>query len=509
MARPLPMLVLVAVITAACSSGDSTPATTSSTVAVSTTAAPPKDDGPVDPYDTDKFPTPTIFWDECGENLECGFVDVPVDYSDPNSAETSLHIVRHSATDASKRIGALLVNPGGPGFGGSYLAESAPRIYDAALVESFDIIGWDPRGTGMSIPAIDCVDDYDKYFAGGDITPDNEQERQEALDSQKEFTDLCFEKSGGILPHSGTNSAARDMEMIRRALGEETISYFGFSYGSELGAIWATLFPDTVRAAVLDGAIDPNATTQEFVTLQRAGFERSINAFLADCSERSNCSFHNDGNAEGAFDELMLRLEDEPIPTYPDRPDLNRSMALSAVFQAMYSDEFWGVLAEALDDAQSGDGRGLLDLFDQYLRREPDGTYSNGIEAFLNISCADDPVRNTPDEADAIAVSIADVAPRSSPDTIGDYTCVFWPEALDPKIKVAAPTSIPILVVGTTGDPATPLEGARAMAETLGNALLLVVDADQHLGYGASGCAVQVISDYLRKLKLPENEAVC
>lgn len=508
MARPLSILVAISLAITACSSGDSAPTTTSTTVAVTTTA-PATPSEPVDPYDTDKFPTPTIFWDDCGDNLKCGFVDVPVDYSDPASAETSLYIVRHAATNESKRIGALLVNPGGPGFGGSYLAESATRIYDDALVESFDIIGWDPRGTGKSIPAIDCVDDYDKFFASGDITPDDENERQQTLDSQKEFTELCFEKSGGILPYSGTNNSARDMEMIRRALGEETISYFGFSYGSELGAIWATMYPETVRAAVFDGASDPNATAREMATAQRVGFERSINAFLADCSERSKCSFHNDGDAEAAFDRLMERLENEPLPTYPDRPDLTRSMALSAVLEAMYSDEYWDVLAEALDDAQNGDGRGLLDLFDQYFRRESDGSYGNGIEAFLNITCADDPVRNTPEQADAEAESLAKVAPRSSPGTIGDYTCVFWPEALEPTMTISAPTLVPILVVGTTGDPATPLEGSRAMAATLGNALLLVVNADQHLGYGANGCAVQVVSDYLRKLELPENEAVC
>ncbi|MGA0879514.1 MAG: alpha/beta fold hydrolase, partial [Ilumatobacteraceae bacterium] len=350
MARPLTILVTISLATAACSSGDSTPTTTSTTVAVTTTA-PESPREPVDPYDTDKFPAPTIFWEDCGDNLKCGYVDVPVDYSDPASAETSLYIVRHAATSESKRVGVLLVNPGGPGFGGSYLAESATRIYDDALVESFDIIGWDPRGTGKSIPAIDCIDDYDKFFASGDATPDDEAERQESLDGQKEFTELCFEKSGGILPYSGTNNSARDMEMIRRALGEETISYFGFSYGSELGAIWATMYPDTVRAAVLDGAIDPNATSREMVTAQRVGFERSINAFLADCSARNGCSFHNDGKAEAAFDQLMIDLENEPLPTYPDRPELTRSMALTAVYQAMYSDEFWDVLAEALDDA--------------------------------------------------------------------------------------------------------------------------------------------------------------
>lgn len=507
--RTLAFFSLISLAGGACSSGNeiSESTTTTNGAASSSTSTAPSE--PVDPYDTNKFPTPTIFWDDCGENLKCGYVDVPVDYTDLASAETSLYIVRHAATDPDKRIGALLVNPGGPGFGGSYLAKSAERVYAEDLVKSFDIIGWDPRGTGQSIPAIDCIDDYDAYFAGGDITPDSDEERQAIGNKQEEFTDLCFEKSGGIMPYVGTNNSARDMEMIRRALGEETISFFGFSYGSELGAVWATLYPNTVRAAVFDGASDPNGSSREVVTQQRSGFERSVNSFLADCATNRRCSFHNDGDTEAAFDTLMSQLDENPIPTYPDRPLMTRGMALTAVAEAMYSDEYWDILAEALDDAQQGDGRGLMNLFDQYFRRLPDGTYENGLEAFLNISCADDPERKTVAEADADAASLASVSPRFSPSTVGDYTCVFWPEALDPRLKVSATTLVPILVIGTTGDPATPLEGARSMAQALGNATLLVVNADQHIGYGANGCVVEVVSDYLVKLEVPENEAPC
>jgi len=507
--RHLSFLLLFSLAVAACGSGETSPSTTTASTVTSSTTTSTTPGAPVDPYDTNKFPTPTIFWDDCGESLKCGYVDVPVDYTDLASPETSLYIVRHAATDSAKRIGALLVNPGGPGFGGSYLAKSARRVYADALVKSFDIIGWDPRGTGQSIPSIDCIDDYDEYFAGGDITPDTDEDRQVTVNKQKEFTELCFEKTGPIMSHVGTNNAARDMEMIRRALGEETISYFGFSYGSELGAVWATLFPDTVRAAVFDGASDPNGSSREVITQQRSGFERSVNAFLAQCASNRRCSFHNGGDTEAAFDALMLQLDENPIPTYPDRPMLTRGMALTAVAEAMYSDQYWTILAEGLSNAQDGDGRGLMNLFDQYFRRQPDGTYENGLEAFLNISCADDPVRKTVAEADAEAQSIAQVSPRFSPSTIGDYTCAFWPKALDPRIAINALTFVPILVIGTTGDPATPLEGSRSMAQTLGNATLLVVNADQHIGYGANGCVVQVVSDYLVKLKIPKNEAPC
>ncbi len=217
-----------------------------------------------EPLDGTGIPTegPTdgapIDWTSCGDGLDCGRLAVPLDYEDPDSPTITLNLVRHRATDPDERIGSLLVNPGGPGLDGVWLAETAPLIYPG-LIERFDIIGWDPRGTGASDPAIDCVDSYDPYYAL-DPTPDTPEEEQVAEESRVEFGEACLRRMGAeVLAHVSTRESATDMDSIRRALGEETISYFGFSYGSELGATWATLFPDTVRAAVLDGASDPTA----------------------------------------------------------------------------------------------------------------------------------------------------------------------------------------------------------------------------------------------------------
>ena len=201
---------------------------------------------------------PDLEWTPLGSGTVSAELDVPLDYSDPDGKTITLYVVRHSARDEGGRIGSLLVNPGGPGFGGSVLAAFAPQIYDDALLDRFDIVGWDPRGTGLSTPAIDCIDDYDPFFAEIDITPETDEERRELVAVAQEFADRCVRTNEGVTEHAGTNNSARDMDVLRRALGEETISYFGFSYGSELGATWATLFPDTVRAAVLDGAADPN-----------------------------------------------------------------------------------------------------------------------------------------------------------------------------------------------------------------------------------------------------------
>ena len=496
---------------------DTTSDTTSNTAPDTTEASevtqPP---GPTDAPDTTDAPGTTVAanvgeieWEEQREGIETGSLEVPIDYSDPSKGTFDLFIARHLATDPSKRIGSLLVNPGGPGFGGSDFALFAENIYSETLLEHFDIVGWDPRGTGLTEPAIDCIDDYDRYFASTDITPDDEAERQQIVDLAKEFQELCVENNAGIIEHVGTNNSARDMNSIRRALGEEEITYFGFSYGSELGATWATLFPETVRAAVLDGAADPDADFFESSLQQVRGFEGSITTFLAQCSGDEDCAFHNGGDAEGAFDALMLEIDENPVPSEPDRPDVTRGVALTAVAQAMYSESLWDQLEEALADAQDGDGSGLLGLYDQYYVRNFDGTHDNSLEAFQTISCVDAVERPTVEEEDELADEFTAAAPRFAPGTTGGYFCTFFPPSIDPRIEVTGEGAGPILVVGTTGDPATPLESTENMAEALEQGVLLVVEADQHTGYHVNECSTSTVDDYLVDLVVPESGFTC
>ena len=463
---------------------------------------------PDDP--TADWPTPTIEWEDCPGRTECGTVEVPIDYTNADSKTASIHLVRLPATSKDDRIGSLLVNPGGPGFGGSFLAEQATGIYSEEILRRFDIIGFDPRGTGLSTPAIDCVDDYDYWFAGGDITPDTDAEREEAVRWARDYTEECLTKNSDIIEFAGTNNVARDMEMIRRALGEEKISYFGFSYGSELGATWATLFPHTVRAAVFDGAADPEADPVDDVLQQNKGFEDSITRFLDDCDSDPTCPLS--GDAAGKFDAFMAELDENPIPTSPDRPDLSRGMALTAVAQAMYSDSYWPQLADALVAAIDGDGSGLLELWDEYFGRNPDGTWGNELEAFSNILCADRAERLTVEEADALVPRFNENAPRFAPYSTGDYSCSFWPEARDPRVDITGKGAGPIVVIGTTGDPATPLKGTRNMARVLEDGRLIVVEADQHIGYTISMCAVEAVDAYLIDLEPPserDDELAC
>jgi pimeloyl-ACP methyl ester carboxylesterase len=527
--RAWPLVVSLTVVAAACAvrSGVATERADSPSASPSTegtsppgtqpvdTVAPGTDPPGTDPPGTDPPGTTVeatgeLQWSEVSDGIETATLEVPIDYEHPDGPTFDLFVARHLATDQANKIGSLLVNPGGPGFGGSDFALFADQIYKPELLQRFDIVGWDPRGTGTSEPAVDCIDDYDHYFSGTDITPDDAAEKQQLVDLAEEFADNCKEKNGDFFEYVGTNNSARDMDSIRRALGEDEISYFGFSYGSELGATWATLFPDTVRAAVLDGAVDPTADPTDSGVQQAAGFEGTLDTYLAQCSDDSSCAFHNDGDAEGAFDQLMLDLDEQPIPSEPGRPDLTRGVALQGVAEAMYAETFWDQLSEALADAQDGDGAGLLALYDSYYERNRrNGTWGNELEAFQTIRCMDHPERPTVEEDDATAPEYTAVAPRFAPGTTGTYFCTFFPPAVDPRIEITGDGAGPIVVIGTTGDPATPLSSTRAMADALEDGRLVVVDADQHTGYHVNDCVDDVVNRYLVDRDVPAEDIEC
>ncbi|HEY5875319.1 MAG TPA: alpha/beta hydrolase, partial [Ilumatobacteraceae bacterium] len=312
-----------------------------------------------------------------------------------------------------------------------------------------------------------------------------------------------------VLAHVSTRESATDMDSIRRALGEETISYFGFSYGSELGATWATLFPDTVRAAVLDGASDPTAPDYENSVKQAAGFEASLDTFLAECADDTDCAFHNGGDPASALDELLVQLDESPLEVSSDRAPVNQGVALIAIANAMYGEPLWPALAEALAAAQQGDGEGLLAGYDEYFQRQSDGTYSNLLEAFVAISCLDsDPDEPQPGDAELIQ-RYQEVAPRLWPTFAADGFCETWPVAPAGSVEITGAGAGPIVVVGTTGDAATPLESSRAMADALEEGTLVIVEADQHTGYGVNECVVDAVDDYLIDLTVPEPGLVC
>ena len=461
---------------------------------------------------TTEFVVNPIEWKACDGNtsteVECGNIEVPFDYADPDQGSFVLYVKKHNASNPASRIGSMMVNPGGPGFGGSSLADDAQYYFSQDLIDNFDIIAWDPRGTGESTPAVDCVDTYDEYF-GLDSPPETPDEKQALIDASQAFNDKCEENSGTILPFISTKASAQDINSLRLALGEEKITFFGFSYGSELGTTWATMFPETVRAIVVDGAVDPNASSTEEGMNQAKGFEGQLATFLKQCSEKSTCEFHNGGKAEAAFDKLVLDLDAQPLEVSKDRTLVTQGVLFTAVAQAMYSDYYWPQLSEALNDAQLGDGKGILQLYDDYYQRKVDGTYGNELEAFLAISCLDDPGANNTKEVDSHIEEFIAAAPRLGGNFAYGYSCALWPVKQAAKVTITGKGAGPIIVVGTTGDAATPLDSTRKMAKGLEQGILIVVDANQHTGYGANNCVVKAVDDYLIKLIVPANETTC
>lgn len=450
-----------------------------------------------------------IEWTALSDRVDEGWLTVPVDYTDPRGDTIDLYVTRHRAT-LPQAIGPLLANRGGPGADGATFGLDATAWFDEEITDNFDVIGWDPRGSGRSEGVVDCIDDaeYDAFFSTLDVTPDDDTEREALVALAEDFAERCIDRVPG-LRHVGTNNSARDMDAIRQALGVDQVSYFGFSYGSELGGVWATMFPSSVRAAVFDGAADPNATALDVSLQQGAGFEAALATFLDACSQNTSCAFHNGGDAAGAYDRLMIALDESPVPSANGRPPVGRGIAAIATAQAMYSERYWPSFERALADAANGDGAGLLQLHDVYYQRQPDGSRNNLIEAFLAINCADHGERPTVEESDAEVDRILAVAPRIFPYTTGSYSCTFFPDALDPRVEITGEGAGPIVVVGTTGDPATPLESSQAMAAALEDGRLVVVEANEHTGYRSNQCVRDIIHDYLVGLVAPEDGTRC
>ena len=508
--RRLVVLVAAALVLGACGSSDDSGS--AATTGASTTAAPATSETTASPETSATGTTDALDWKACpdaGPRIECASLTVPIDYDNASSGTIELALMRLPASNSSERVGSMLVNPGGPGVPGTELIPSATSIWPKDIRDRFDIVAWDPRGTGGSAP-IDCVADVDRYFAEPDPSPDTPAEKQQLVGRAQEFDDACAKADGPMLAHISTVDTANDLERIRQALGEDTITYFGFSYGSELGATYATLFPKHIRAMVLDGAIDPDLDGVETAHAQAVGAEHALDSFLADCSAHRTCAFNNNGNAEGAFDALMAKLDSNPLPP-PEkgRPQVGQGVALNAVIQALYSRDFWPSLANALNDAQHGNGDGLLALSDSYLEREDDGTWSNTIEAFIAISCLDDPVPRDIEAYDALADQFAKDAPRLGRSFAYGFQCALWPVPPRPGPPATGAGAPPILVVGTTGDPFTPLAQSQQLADALESGVLLVREGEGHTAYGEDKCVDDAIDAYILDLTVPADGTRC
>jgi pimeloyl-ACP methyl ester carboxylesterase len=439
---------------------------------------------------------------------------VPLDYANPAGKQIPLALIRLPAADPSRRIGSMLMNPGGPGASGvDFLRSSGQTVFTETLRDRFDIVGFDPRGVGASDP-VTCLNGsaMDRLNAL-DPTPDNKAESDALIAGAHEFADSCQRNSGELLPHVATADAARDMDRIREALGEAKLTYFGFSYGTFLGTVYAGLFPDHVRALVLDGAIDPNQGLEQRLATQAKGFDDALDAFLAQCKSDATCAFHNDGHPAEAYDALMAKIDAGPLPAtvMQDPRPVGPGEAFIGVLFALYARDSWPTLAQALDMAQGGDGSLLLAMSDAYNDRQPDGTYSNEAAANNAVNCTDYKVPTDPAAYEAMVPDLQKVAPRfGQAIAYMAMTCAFWPvqPTHDPGV-IRADGAPPILVVGTTNDPATPYLWAQNLAKELASGVLLTRRGEGHTGYAFSTCIQQHVDQYLVSLKTPEPGTIC
>ena len=442
----------------------------------------------------------TLQWEDCAGGLECASFDVPFDYENPKLGTFTLPVTRHLANQQSERIGTLLINPGGPGAAALDFVAYADQIFSKSLIDQFDIVAWDPRGVGQSDPHIDCVDSMDDYF-GLDPSPDDATETNQLVTGAGVFASACMTRSGDFLPYVSTVDAASDMDVLRRALNEDTISYLGFSYGTKLGATWATLFPETVRAAVLDAAIDPSKGYIDDLILQASGFESSLNAFFAKC-DTSPCSFMKVGeSAKDAFDRIMLSLDITPIANDDGRIPTNQGVAQTGIADTLYSDSQWPQLENALSAADLGDGQPLLILFDEYFGRNSAGQVDDSLDAYFGITCVDRDQNVTTEQVLNLADELNSVAPRLGAGWIQEMLiCANWKIAPRGGVTVQAKTNNRIVVVGSTGDAATPLEGTKNMVSALGHARLVISPLEQHTTYGTDQCVTKIVDNYLLNL---------
>ena len=465
--------------------------------------------------DLEPYYAQVLSWKGCEGGMQCATAKAPLDWADPSAGDIDLALIRKPATGS--RLGSLLVNPGGPGGSGfDFIKDSVDYATDARLQSSFDIVGFDPRGVNRSTP-VKCYEDpaeldaylYDIYPG----VPGSDEWLAAANATMKAFGQRCLELSGPLLGDVDTPSAARDLDMLRAALGDTKLNYLGYSYGTLLGQVYAELFPSKTGRLVLDGAVDPAASDYEGTETQAKGFESALKAFLADCSSQDDCPF------PGSVDDSLLQiralldsLDASPLQNTDGR-QLGSAAMFTAIILPLYNADNWMYLRQLFATVKQGDPSYAFQLADSYNGRNADGTYAdNQTEAFISINCLDAHGDGNVEQMRQEAAELKAAAPVFGPQmSWGGTGCPNWPvPAKRDRVPIVAPGSADILVVGTTNDPATPYSWAQTVAATLEKGHLITYTGEGHTAYNKSNsCVNDAVDDYFVNGTVPTADPQC
>ncbi len=504
-------LLAGALVLSACSWGDDDEPATTTTERPTTTTSSPADRSTtsttVAPTTTTAPPTePPLAWAPCDDGYQCAELEVPVDHDDPGSATLTLALARRPATGPGERLGSLVMNPGGPG--GSAIALIEGTALPAALTQRFDIVGFDPRGVGRSTP-LDCRTHLQAIY-DADPTMEDDADVEAYLEVSQDFVDECARDHADLLPHLGTVDVVRDMELVRQALGDEQLTYLGYSYGTSIGEQYARRYPTKVRAMVLDGVVDSTLTGLQAAAVQAKGFDQALANFTSRC-DADDCGL--DAPADQVIDEVMAASELAPIPaSRSDRPATPGVVTL-ALSQALYSETLWPELARSLSQASHGDANGLVSLADRYLNRNPDGSYPNAFEVYFAVSCLDSAWPAEPETVLETAKAVGALYPRIGEALVNDYVrCALWPVPPEPLVPLDGTVEglPPVVIISTTGDPATPHESGLRAAARVPGAVLVTNDGEGHTIFAqGKPCVDDPVTAYLVDLTPPAAGLTC
>ena len=445
---------------------------------------------------------------------ECGMLSVPVDYSKPDGDVAQIAMIRFKAT--GQKIGSLVVNPGGPGKSGVETAASMAATLPQSVRERFDLVGFDPRGVANSAPAAWCNSDADNDRLRADPTVEYTPEGVAHIENEnKAFVQRCLDKMGKeFLANLGTANVAKDLDAIRVGLGDQKLTYLGYSYGTRIGALYAEAYPDKVRAMILDGAVDPNADQIEEEIRQAAAFQKAFDNYAADCANSPDCPLGTDpAKAVDVYKSLVEPLVKNPAKTKDPR-GLSYSDGIVGTILPLYSPSLWRHLTQALSELKDGTGDTMLAMADMYMGRDAKGHYNNSTDVRVAVNCMDKP--HITDRAKVVDEDrrTREVAPFMS---YGEFTglapldtCAFWPvPATGDQHEIKVTGLPPILVVSTTNDPATPYQAGVDLAQQLGGTLL-TFDGTQHtVVFQGNTCVDDIAARYLVDVTVPPPNTRC